>query len=106
MTKVNVSLDRLLSISWFLIWRSLAMGIAVSFVTGILGGLVVVALGISTDTITPISNILGMILSVLVLVWVVSTLFEKEFSGFRIVLVRPAEGWVTPEIDEVCGPGS
>lgn len=101
MNTAEVTLGRVVKIWWFIIWRTVLFSAIAGIVLGFLLGLLLLFVGMAEATKQGIAEIIGALITVPIGIWVVSQLFEKKFSDFRIVLV-PRES-VPPTAD---GDGS
>ncbi len=81
-----------LRIAWFLWWRILLASFLVNFATGYIVGWWGTAVGIPRDALAAIGYVGGFALTLfLVTPWVLGMLPHKQFSGFRVEVVRDGQ---------------
>lgn len=91
MTTAEVTLGRVLKIWWFLIWRTVLFSALAGFVLGFLLGIILLFVGLPEQTKQIIAEAAGLLISIPIGIWVLSQIFTKSFSDFRVVLVRKDE---------------
>lgn len=87
METVDVTLGRVVKIWWFFMWRTVLFSTIAGIVAGFLLGLLLLFVGMAEATKQGIAEIAGALITIPIGIWVVSQLFEKRFSDFRLVLV-------------------
>lgn len=87
METVEPKVGRVVKIWWFFMWRTVLFSTIAGVVVGFLLGLLLLFVGMAETTKQGIAEIIGLLITVPVGIWVMSQLFDKQFSDFRIVLL-------------------
>ncbi len=83
----DLTLDKLLSIWWALIWRSFLLSIIAGFALGLVGGLIVGMFG-RPDLGAAVGGVLGWLGSLPSSLWALKKALEKNYNGYRIGVLK------------------
>jgi hypothetical protein len=83
---LEVTWGRALKVWWSLGWRAVLFGGLGGFLLGGVVGGIAGALGVPVPTIAVLGQLVGLLVSIPIGIWVVRTVLNKSWSDFEIVL--------------------
>jgi len=84
----SLTWTRVLKVWWALTWRMVLFCFAGGFIMGFIVGLLMVILKMDRQTTMVACQIAGMIISMPIGLYVTKIILQKEFSDFRIALIK------------------
>ena len=87
MQDTPISLEKVLSIWWSMVWRIFLVSMLVGFVLGFIGGFVVGAAG-RPELGGAVGALLGWLGSIPVSIWALKAALEKSHGGYKLALVK------------------
>ena len=92
METVEFNWHRTIKIWWYWFWRATLFTVIVSFLVGMLLGAMLAITGASDNTLKLVGNITGIFIGIFFALIILKSLPEKEFSDFKVVLVKHDSG--------------
>ena len=86
---VDVSWTRVAKIYWLIIWRGLLFAILGTLLVGFLLPVILSPFGVSERVFVWIARAIGALIGIGVGIIVTKMVFDKMFSDFEVVLVKP-----------------
>ncbi len=83
----EISLEKLLSIWWAMIWRSVVFSMLLGFVLGFIGGVIVGMAG-HPELGGAVGAVLGWLGSIPVSIWALKTALTKKYGDYSFVMVK------------------
>ena len=88
MEQLPVTLPRILSVWWLIIWRGLLGAIILGVLIGFVVGFIWAIAGLPPGPLKPVTTAIGLIVGISMHIVATGMALRKTYQGFRIILVR------------------
>ena len=100
MEQVDVTWIRVVKIYWLIFWRGMLLVILSTLLAGFVLPILLIPFHIPETVYIWIARVIGAAIGAVVGIFVIKMLFEKSFSDFELVLVKPGSQAVPSDSDE------
>ena len=90
MQELEITWERVISVWWLIVWRSVVGAVSIGFVVGFIIGAIMGAAGVPLETIQSVSTVVGLCIGLGWGMVVTRMALQKHYKGFRLALVPAA----------------